>query len=92
MKRYRNLIIIIIFRMLYVLIQQKKNNLIQVRNYWNKNNILWPFIEKYVPESFKFITPILNTCTISHLTHIHHHMNETMEHKLHRIKRVLYVI
>lgn len=89
MNQYQNLLVFITFRILYVLIQQKKNNLIQEKNYWNKNSIiLWPFIENYIPESFICVTPILNTCTISHLTHIHHRMNETMEHKLHRIKRV----
>jgi len=75
------------YRLLYILIQQKMNNLIGEKNCWDKNSILWPFIEQNVPESFKFITPIVNTCTISHITHFHHHMNETMEHKLHRLKR-----
>lgn len=74
--------------MLYVLIQLQKNKLIQEKNYWDKNSILWPFVENDIPESLQFITPIVNTCTITHLTHIHHHMNETMEHKLHRIKIV----
>lgn len=64
------------------------NNLIGEKNCWDKNSVLWPFIEQNVPEPFKFITPIVNTCTISHTTHFHHHINETMEHKLHRLKRV----
>lgn len=70
------------------MIQQKLNNLNKEKNYWDRNSILWPFVEKHIPELFKFITPIVNTCTITHTTHIHHHMNETMEHKLHRIKQV----
>jgi len=64
------------------------NNLVKETNCWDKNRILWPFIEKQIPQIFKFITPILNTCTIVHMTQIHHYMNETMEHKLHRIRQV----
>ncbi|VVC24393.1 Helicase superfamily 1/2, ATP-binding domain,Helicase, C-terminal,P-loop containing nucleoside [Cinara cedri] len=75
-------------RIIYVLIQQKMNSLIKEKNIWNKNSILWPFVENHIPELFKFITPILNTCTITHMTHTHHCMNETMEHKLRRIKQV----
>ncbi|KAL4142943.1 hypothetical protein QTP88_005331 [Uroleucon formosanum] len=75
------------YRILNILIQQKKDNLISEKNCWDKNSILWPFIEQRVPEPFKFITPIISSCTITHTTHLHHHMNETMEHKLHRLKR-----
>lgn len=64
------------------------NSLVKEKNFWDRNSILWPFVEKHIPEPFKFITPILNTCTITHLTHTHRHMNETMEHKLRRIKQV----
>uniref|UniRef100_A0A2S2R0E5 Chromatin-remodeling ATPase INO80 n=1 Tax=Sipha flava TaxID=143950 RepID=A0A2S2R0E5_9HEMI len=76
------------FRFIYVLIHQKMNNLFQEKIFWDKYSIFWPFVKKHIPEIFKFITPIVNTCTIYHTTHIHHHMNETMEHKLHRMKRV----
>jgi len=64
------------------------DKLIGEKNCWDKNSVLWPFIEQRVPEPFKFITPIVKTCIITHTTHFHHHMNETMEHKLHRLKRV----
>lgn len=65
------------------------NNLIEEKNHWNENSILWPFMEKKIPEALNFISPIINKCTISHKTHIYHHMIETMEHKLHRMKQVL---
>lgn len=68
--------------------QQKLKNLNKEKIYWDKNSILWPFVEKHVPEPFKFIAPTVNTCTITYTTHIHHHMNETMEHRLHRVKQV----
>lgn len=66
------------------------NDIIKEKNCWDKNSIVWPFVEKYVPDSFKFVTPTVNNCTITHMTHIHRHMNETMEHKLHRIRHVQY--
>ncbi|KAL5240608.1 hypothetical protein ACI65C_008018 [Semiaphis heraclei] len=75
------------YRIFNILIQQKKDNLISEKNVWDKNSILWPFIKQCVPEQFIFITPIVSTCTITHTTHLHHHMNETMEHKLHRLKQ-----
>lgn len=74
------------FRILYVLIQQKINNLIKEKNIWDKNSVMWLFIKKHIPEPFKFITPTGNM--FAYLTHIHRHMNETMEHKLHRIRHV----
>lgn len=64
-------------------------SLIEEKNIWDKNSLLWPFVENRIPEPFKFITPILNTCTITHMTHTYHYMNETMEHKLRRIKQVI---
>lgn len=64
------------------------NSLFNEKNRWDKNSILWPFVEKHIPRQFKFVTFTVNTCTITHMTHIFHHMNETMEHKLHRMKRV----
>jgi len=66
--------------------------LIEEKNCWDKNSILWPFMENHVPEQFKFITQTIKTCTITHTTHIHHHINETMEHKLHRIRQVKFGI
>lgn len=64
------------------------NKLIKEKNLWEKNSILWPFIDKVIPEAFIFITPIVSTCTITHTTCIYHRIHETMEHKLHRIKQV----
>lgn len=64
------------------------NNIIKETNLWDKNGVLWPCIEKDIPEPFIFITPSVNTCTIAHMTHVHRRMNETMEHKLHRIRHV----
>lgn len=64
------------------------NDIIKEKNFWNEVQIVWPILQKEIPKQFKFITPTVNNCTIYHTTHIHHHMNETMEHKLHRIKQV----
>jgi len=64
------------------------DNLIKEKNCWDKNSVLWPFMENHVPELFKFVTPILKTCTINHTTHTYYNINETIEHKLHRIKQV----
>ncbi|XP_050526441.1 chromatin-remodeling ATPase INO80 isoform X2 [Daktulosphaira vitifoliae] len=75
-------------KFMYILIQQKINYLEQSKSFWNNNSTLWPFVEDLVPEKFKFIKPIVSNCTITHATHIHHHMNETMEHKIHRLKQV----
>lgn len=64
------------------------NNLIKEKNVWNKNSILWPFTDNAIPKTLIFITPIVSTCTITHTTCIYHHIHESMEHKLHRIKQV----
>ncbi|XP_050443158.1 chromatin-remodeling ATPase INO80 isoform X2 [Adelges cooleyi] len=77
----------LMYKLLYVLIQQKINNLIREKIFWGDNSIVWPFVGDNVPKKFKFVTPIINDCTITHTTHIYHHMYETMEHKLHRVKQ-----
>ncbi|VVC26797.1 Helicase, C-terminal,Helicase superfamily 1/2, ATP-binding domain,P-loop containing nucleoside [Cinara cedri] len=75
-------------RIIYILVQQKMNSLIQEKNIWDKNSILWLFVENQIPELFKFISPILNMCTITHMTHTHHYKNETMGQKVQQIKQV----